>query len=174
MTVLPEPKYERFAQAIATGKSILLASRLAGYQAAAYELARDEVIKTRVAEILEEGASRAVMESREWQERETRRARVDIREFFNLETKTVLPMDEWSDEAVEAIESFEVDRYGGFKFKLAKTGAMNNLGKMHKLLTDKIELDARVSADVRSITSEMTKQQAAESYAAMLVDPDAV
>jgi len=170
MSCLTEPKHERLAQAIASGKSLHLASRLAGYMQPAYVLARHPVIKARVAEILEEAATVAVMEAREWQERETRRARVDIREFFDLGTGAPLPMTQWSDEAAEAIETFEFDGCGGFKFKLAKTGAMNNLGKMHKLLTDKVELSGPGGGPVRAITTEMTPQEAAEAYAAML-DP---
>lgn len=168
MSILTEPRHERFAQALAMGRTVILASRLAGFMSTQYELAKHEVIRMRVAELLEEAASKAVMESREWQERETRRARVDIRDFFDMQTMLPLPMSEWPDEATEAIESFEFDRFGGFKFKLAKTGAMNNLGKMHKLLTDKVELNANVKSDVRTITADMTQDQAAQAYAAMI------
>lgn len=168
MTVLTDPRHERLAQAIATGKTLILASRLAGYMAPAYTLAGHPVIKERVKQILEEAASAAVMESREWQERETRRARVDVREFFDMTTGLALPMSEWSDEATEAVESIEYDKYGQLKIKLAKSGAMNNLGKMHKLLTDKVELSGNVSATVRAITTTMTAQEAAEAYAALL------
>ena len=168
MQILDEPKHERFAQALATGKSIIFASRLAGFLTPQYELSRADHIKSRVAEILEAAATQAVMDSREWQERETRRARVDPREFFDLQTLMLLPMTEWPDAACEALESIEFDAKGGFKIKLAKTSAMNNLGKMHKMLTDKVELNASVSAEIKSINSTMTPQEAAEVYAAML------
>lgn len=168
MTVLADPRHERLAQAIATGKTLHLASRLAGYINPAYELARHPVIKERVKQILEAAASAAVMEAREWQERETRRARVDVREFFSVETGRMLPMKEWSDEATEAVESIGYDKYGQMTIKLAKSGAMNNLGKMHKLLTDKVELSGNVSSTVRAIHATMTPQEAAEAYAALL------
>lgn len=168
MPVLNEPRYERFAHALASGKSLHLASRLAGFLTPQYTLRNNEIIQQRVAQILEAAASEAVMQSREWQERETRRARVDIREFFDLETGRALPLEKWPDDAVEAIESIEYDKYGQLKIKLAKSSAMNNLGKMHKLLTDKVELNANVNSNAHVITSEMTPQEAAENYALML------
>ena len=168
MSILQNPKHERLAQALAAGKSLHLASRLAGYLNTAYNEAQSDQVRSRVAEILKEAATEAVMQAREWQERETRSARVDIRDLFDMNTGLLLPMHLWPDDAAEAVESIEYDKFGMPKIKLRKTGSMNNLGKMHKLLTDKVELDARVSADVRSITSTMTPQEAAEAYAAML------
>lgn len=168
MTVLLDPRHERLAQAIASGKSIHLASRLAGYMTTAYALARHEVVRARIAEILTEAASEAVMQAREWQERETRSARVDLRDFFDLTTGMMLPMSEWSDDAAEAVESIEYDKFGLPKIKLRKSTSMNNLGKNLKMLTDKVEIDATVSANVQTINGAMTAQQAAEAYAAML------
>ena len=168
MNILQNPKHEHFARALSAGKSIHLASALAGYTEPAYALARDPVIQARVAEILKEGVSAAVMDAREWQERETRSARVDIRDFFDMQTGLLLPMHLWPDDAAEAVESIEYDKFGMPKIKLRKTGSMNNLGKMHKLLTDKVELSGPNGGPVQTITTTMTAQEAAEAYAAML------
>lgn len=168
MTAIAEPKHERLAQALFLGKSVALASRLAGYSNPMYDLCKEKHITERVIELLEAAANDAVMTAREWEERETRRARVDPRAFFDLRTGLMLPMQEWPDDAAEAIESFEMDPKGGFKIKFAKTQAMNNMGKRHKLLTDKVELSGKVESSVTAITGTMTPQEAAEAYAAML------
>jgi phage terminase small subunit len=168
MNVLKEPRHERFAQAIAAGKSLHLASQLAGYLQPAYALARDPVIQARVAELLKDAATDAVMQSREWQERETRSARVDIRALFNMQTGLLLPMSEWPDDAAEAVESIEYDKFGMPKIKLRKTGSMNNLGKNLRMLTDKVELSGPNDGPLQTITNTMTPQEAAEAYAAML------
>lgn len=168
MPCLVDPRHERLAQAIAAGKSLHLSSQLAGYMQPAYALARDPVIRERIKQILEEGATEAVMQSREWQERETRAARIDIRDFYDMATGMLLPMSQWPDDAAEAIESISYDKYGQMQIKLRKTSSMNNLGKNLKMLTDKVEVEARVSADVRAISTTMTPQEAAEAYATML------
>lgn len=168
MNILADPRHERLAQAIATGKTLQLSSRLAGYMTPQYALAKHPVIQERVKQILEEAASVAVMEAREWQERETRRARVDVREFFDLDLGIPLPMSQWSDEAAEAVESVKFDKFGTLEIKLAKSGAMNNLGKHLKQLTDKVELSGPNGGPMRTIQTTMTPQEAAEAYAALL------
>jgi len=168
MPNLKEPKHELFARALAEGKGVHLASGLAGYHSPQYSLRQNDVIQARVAEILKESESDAIMKAREWRERETRSARVDIRDFFDMTTNFLLPMSQWSNEAAEAVESIEWDKYGQPKIKLRKTSSMNNLGKSLGVLTDKVELSGPNGGPVKTINNEMTPQQAAEVYALLL------
>jgi len=171
--MLQDPRHENFARHLAEGRGVHMASKLVGYTSTNYGLANDPVMKQRVQEIMKEGESDAVMKSREWQERETRAARIDIRDYFDLTTGLMLPMSMWSAEAAEAVESIEFNSLGLPKIKLRKTSSMNNLGKNLGTLTDKVELSGPGGGPVRTINSTMTPQEAAEAYAAML-NPGAV
>ena len=64
MPILPNPRHERFAQALAKGKPACAAYEEAGYRrndGNAVRLKGNEKIKTRVSELQGQGAERAIV-----------------------------------------------------------------------------------------------------------------
>jgi phage terminase small subunit len=110
MTVLSNPKHERFAQALAKGISASEAYVAAGYKesrSAASRLSTNVNVEARVAELVGKGAERSEVTVARVLTEMARLGFSDIRQAFNAAGNLKHP-DEWSDEFAASVASIEV------------------------------------------------------------------
>ena len=110
MPILPNPRHESFAQALAKGKSAAEAYEAAGYKpsrSAASRLSTNVNIEARVAELVGKGADKAEVTIARVLDEMRRLGFSDIRKAFD-ENGNLKPVSAWDDDTAAAISSVEV------------------------------------------------------------------
>lgn len=110
MPILKNARHERFAQALAQGKSAKQAYKAAGYKpddGNAVRLTGNDKVKARVAELLGRGAEKVEITVEEIVRELKRIGLSDIRQAFHPDGTPKLP-SEWDDDFAAAVSSLEV------------------------------------------------------------------
>lgn len=110
MPILPNPKHEAFAQALAKGASAADAYTQAGYKpsrSAASRLSTNVNIEARVAELVGKGADRAEVTIARVLDEMRKLGFSDIRGAFTP-NGSLLPPEEWDDDFAAAVAAVEV------------------------------------------------------------------
>jgi phage terminase small subunit len=177
MPALANAKHEAFARAIVEGKSGRAAYRAAGYRvrarvadAAASRLLADVNVSARVAELKAEAAQGAVATAREVLEELTRIAFANMKTYV-ADDDTTKPISELTDAQASIIQERIVEHYAEgdgdgrrvvtkVRFKLCdKLGALRDLGRHHKLFTDKTEHTGTLSLEA-AVAASLGQNQA--------------
>lgn len=110
MTTLPNPRHEKFAQALAKGLSASDAYVAAGYKesrSAASRLSTNVNIEARVSELVSKGAEKAEATVERVLKELSRIGFSDLRRAFDENGRLLRP-EEWDDDTAAAISSVEV------------------------------------------------------------------
>jgi len=185
MPILANARHERFAQAVAKGKSATEAYRIAGYDGDRHHAARlatNGHVQSRVQEILAAGAQRAEVSVERVLREYARLGFSDIRKAVawrplvseagedddgvpitrTLNEVALIASDEIDPETALAISEISQTKDGGLKVKFHdKKGALDSMARYLGMFIDRSE----VSTTVRDVTDEpITPEAWAETH----------
>ena len=174
MTILANSRHEAFVRALLEGKSARAAYIAAGYKAAGAEanasrLIRNHKVAARITELKAKAAEGAVATARQVLEELTKIGLANMQDYVGPRGQ-VVDVSELTREQTAAIQEVTVDTYldgdgenarevKKVRLKLAdKRAALVDLGRHHKLFTDKFEHRGKDGRPVEGkITIEFVK-----------------